>query len=53
MIEGMTHSQCTSMAYYLVIMFFIAQFVYAFGAVEPGYVLLALEGCRTSLKSTE
>jgi len=42
MIDGMTHSMHT-MAYYLVIMFFIAQFVYAFGQSNLG-VLLALEG---------
>jgi len=42
MIDGMTHSM-HSMAYYLVIMFFIAQFVYAFGQSNLG-VLLALEG---------
>ncbi len=42
MIEGMTHSM-HGMAYYLVIMFFIAQFVYAFGQSNLG-VLLALEG---------
>ena len=44
MIEGMTHSM-HSMAYYLVIMFFIAQFVYAFGQSNLG-VLLALEGAN-------
>ena len=42
MIEGMTHSM-HQMAYYLVIMFFIAQFVYAFGQSNLG-VLLALQG---------
>jgi len=42
MIDGMSHSM-HSMAYYLVIMFFIAQFVYAFGQSNLG-VLLALEG---------
>lgn len=42
MIEGMTKAM-HSMAYYLVIMFFIAQFVYAFGQSNLG-VLLALEG---------
>jgi len=42
MIEGMTHAM-HGMAYYLVIMFFIAQFVYAFGQSNLG-VLLALEG---------
>jgi len=41
-IEGMTHAM-HSMAYYLVIMFFIAQFVFAFGASNLG-TLLALEG---------
>ena len=41
-IEGMSHAM-HSMAYYLVIMFFIAQFVYAFGASNLG-TLLALEG---------
>jgi aminobenzoyl-glutamate transport protein len=41
-IEGMTHAM-HSMAYYLVIMFFIAQFVYAFGTSNLG-TLLALEG---------
>jgi aminobenzoyl-glutamate transport protein len=41
-IEGMTKSM-HSMAYYLVIMFFIAQFIYAFGQSNLG-VLLALEG---------
>ena len=41
-IQGMTHAM-NSMAYYLVIMFFIAQFVYAFGASNLG-TLLALEG---------
>ena len=42
MIEGMTHSM-HGMAYYLVIMFFIEQFVYAFGQSNLG-VLLALKG---------
>lgn len=42
MIEGMTRSM-HSMSYYLVIMFFIAQFVYAFGQSNLG-VLLALQG---------
>jgi len=42
MIAGMTHAM-NGMAYYLVIMFFIAQFVYAFGQSNLG-VLLALEG---------
>jgi aminobenzoyl-glutamate transport protein len=41
-IVGMTKSM-NSMAYYLVIMFFIAQFVYAFGQSNLG-VLLALKG---------
>jgi len=41
-IEGMTKAM-TTMAYYLVIMFFIAQFIYAFGQSNLG-VLLALEG---------
>lgn len=41
-IEGMTHAM-NGMAYYLVIMFFIAQFVYAFGTSNLG-TLLALEG---------
>ena len=35
MIEGMTKAM-HQMAYYLVIMFFIAQFVYAFGHLQPG-----------------
>lgn len=43
-IEGMTKSM-RDMAYYLVIMFFIAQFIYAFGASNLG-VLLALEGAK-------
>ncbi len=43
-IVGMTHSM-NQMAYYLVIMFFIAQFVYAFGASNLG-TLLALEGAE-------
>ena len=42
MIAGMTKAM-NSMAYYLVIMFFIAQFIYAFGQSNLG-VLLALEG---------
>jgi aminobenzoyl-glutamate transport protein len=42
MIVGMTKAM-NSMAYYLVIMFFIAQFVYAFGQSNLG-VLLALQG---------
>ena len=41
-IVGMTRSM-HSMSYYLVIMFFIAQFVYAFGQSNLG-VLLALQG---------
>ncbi|MEP5765190.1 MAG: AbgT family transporter [Halieaceae bacterium] len=41
-IEGMTKSM-HSMAYYLVIMFFIAQFLYAFAQSNLG-VLMALEG---------
>ena len=42
MIEGMTKAM-TGMGYYLVIMFFIAQFIYAFGQSNIG-VLMALEG---------
>ena len=42
MIDGMTHAM-HMMAYYLVIMFFIAQFVYAFNVSNLG-VLLALQG---------
>ena len=49
-IEGMTRSM-HSMAYYLVIMFFIAQFVYSFGASNLG-TLLALEGAE-ALKSLQ
>jgi aminobenzoyl-glutamate transport protein len=41
-IAGMTRAM-TSMAYYLVIMFFIAQFIYAFGQSNLG-VLLAVQG---------
>ncbi len=41
-IEGMTKAM-NSMAYYLVIMFFIAQFIYAFGQSNLG-VLLAVQG---------
>ena len=41
-IEGMTKTMHT-MAYYLVIMFFIAQFLYAFSQSNLG-VLLALQG---------
>ena len=44
MIDGMTHAM-NSMAYYLVIMFFIAQFAYAFNASNLG-TLLALEGAE-------
>ena len=44
MIDGMTKAM-GQMAYYLVIMFFIAQFVYAFGQSNLG-VLLALEGAE-------
>jgi aminobenzoyl-glutamate transport protein len=44
MIVGMTHAM-HSMGYYLVIMFFIAQFVYAFGQSNLG-VLLALKGAE-------
>ncbi len=43
-IAGMTQAM-NSMAYYLVIMFFIAQFVYAFGTSNLG-TLLALEGAE-------
>ena len=42
MIDGMSHAM-KSMAYYLVIMFWIAQFVYAFNVSNLG-VLLAVEG---------
>ena len=42
LINGMTKAM-SGMGYYLVIMFFIAQFVYAFGASNLG-VLLALKG---------
>jgi aminobenzoyl-glutamate transport protein len=49
-IQGMSHSMQT-MAYYLVIMFFIAQFVYAFGASNLG-TLLALAGAE-ALKSLQ
>ncbi|MEM7501503.1 MAG: AbgT family transporter [Pseudomonadota bacterium] len=42
LISGMTKAM-SGMGYYLVIMFFIAQFVYAFGASNLG-VLLALKG---------
>lgn len=41
-IEGMTKTMQT-MAYYLVIMFFISQFIYAFGASNLG-ILLAVKG---------
>ena len=44
MIEGMTQAM-HQMAYYLVIMFFIAQFAYAFNASNLG-TLLALEGAE-------
>ena len=44
MIEGMTHAM-HSMSYYLVIMFFIAQFAYAFNASNLG-TLLALQGAE-------
>ncbi len=44
MIAGMTHAM-NSMAYYLVIMFFIAQFVIAFGQSQLG-TLLAISGAR-------
>ena len=44
MIGGMTKAM-SGMGYYLVIMFFIAQFVYAFGQSNLG-VLLALEGAE-------
>jgi aminobenzoyl-glutamate transport protein len=44
-IEGMTKAM-NSMAYYLVIMFFIAQFIYAFGQSNLG-ILLALKGAAT------
>ncbi len=43
-IDGMSKAM-HGMAYYLVIMFFIAQFVYAFGASNLG-TLLALEGAE-------
>ena len=43
-IEGMTKAM-HQMSYYLVIMFFIAQFVYAFGQSNLG-VLLALKGAE-------
>ena len=49
-IDGMSHSMQT-MAYYLVIMFFISQFVYSFGASNLG-TLLALAGAE-ALKSLE
>ena len=42
MIEGMTRAM-HSMAYYLVIMYFIAMFVYAFGASNLG-TLIAIQG---------
>ncbi|MEM1113156.1 MAG: AbgT family transporter [Pseudomonadota bacterium] len=43
-IEGMTRAMNT-MSYYLVIMFFIAQFIYAFGQSNLG-VLLAVKGAE-------
>ncbi|WP_281557514.1 AbgT family transporter [Thalassomonas sp. RHCl1] len=43
-IEGMSKAM-SSMGYYLVIMFFIAQFIYAFGQSNLG-VLLAVEGAE-------
>ena len=43
-IEGMTKAM-SGMGYYLVIMFFIAQFIYAFGQSNLG-VLLAVEGAE-------
>ncbi len=43
-IEGMTKTMQT-MGYYLVIMFFIAQFIYAFGASNLG-ILLAVKGAQ-------
>jgi aminobenzoyl-glutamate transport protein len=43
-IEGMTKAM-HSMAYYLVIMFFIAQFIYAFGQSNLG-ILMALKGAE-------
>lgn len=43
-IEGMTKSM-QDMGYYLVIMFFIAQFIYSFSASNLG-ILLALEGAE-------
>jgi aminobenzoyl-glutamate transport protein len=43
-IEGMTKSM-QEMGYYLVIMFFIAQFIYSFSASNLG-ILLALEGAE-------
>lgn len=49
-IEGMSKAM-NGMAYYLVIMFFIAQFVYAFGASNLG-TLLALQGAE-ALKAFE
>jgi aminobenzoyl-glutamate transport protein len=42
LVQGMTKAM-SGMGYYLVIMFFIAQFIYAFGQSNLG-VLLALEG---------
>ncbi|MFK8049857.1 MAG: AbgT family transporter [Halioglobus sp.] len=43
-IEGMSHAM-TGMAYYLVIMFFIAQFIFSFGQSNLG-ILLAVEGAQ-------
>lgn len=43
-IDGMTKAM-TGMAYYLVIMFFIAQFIYAFSQSNLG-ILLAVEGAQ-------
>ncbi|MEH6517443.1 MAG: AbgT family transporter [Halioglobus sp.] len=43
-IDGMSKAM-TTMAYYLVIMFFIAQFIYAFGQSNLG-ILLAVEGAE-------
>ena len=44
MVKGMTKAM-SGMGHYLVIMFFIAQFVYAFGASNLG-VLMALKGAQ-------
>lgn len=43
-IDGMSHAM-TGMAYYLVIMFFIAQFIFSFGQSNLG-ILLAVEGAQ-------